>query len=111
MRTSTAGSSSDCSAEPGESTSSGVQDVGLRTAGDPEVLQWAADEGRVLLTHDIATMPDFAYERITAGLPVPGVFVVRATLALASAIEELSLIAEVSDSDEWRGQVVYLPLR
>lgn len=88
-----------------------VQDVGLRTADDPEVLRWAADEGRVLLTHDIATMPDFAYQRITAGQPMPGVFVVRATLALAAAIDELSLIAEVSDSDEWNGQVVYLPLR
>jgi len=42
---------------------------------------------------------------------MPGVFVVRATLPLAAVINEFSLIAEVSDSDEWADQVVYLPLR
>ena len=29
-----------------------VQDVGLRTASDPDILAWAASEGRILLTHD-----------------------------------------------------------
>lgn len=53
-----------------------VQDVGLRTADDPTVLAWAADADRVLLTHDIATIPDYAHERVTAGLPMPGVEVV-----------------------------------
>ncbi len=33
-----------------------VQDVGLRGADDPTVLEWAAQEGRVLLTHDVATI-------------------------------------------------------
>ena len=30
-----------------------VQDVGLSGALDPRVLEWAAREGRVLLTHDV----------------------------------------------------------
>ncbi len=33
-----------------------VQDVGLSGADDPTVLEWAAQEGRVLLTHDVAAM-------------------------------------------------------
>jgi predicted nuclease of predicted toxin-antitoxin system len=33
-----------------------VQDVGLRTASDPDILEWSAREGRVLLTHDRRTM-------------------------------------------------------
>jgi len=33
-----------------------VQQVGLRTLDDPTVLEWAAREGRILLTHDLATM-------------------------------------------------------
>ena len=33
-----------------------LQDSGLRGADDPAVLEWAAAEGRVLLTHDVATM-------------------------------------------------------
>lgn len=88
-----------------------VQDVGLRTADDPAVLQWAADHGRVLLTHDVATMADFAYQRVVAGQAMPGMFAVRPNLALAAAIEELALVFEVSEAGEWDGRIVYLPLR
>jgi predicted nuclease of predicted toxin-antitoxin system len=37
-----------------------VQDVGLRTVDDAEILQWAADEGRILISHDLKTIPGFA---------------------------------------------------
>ncbi|MDQ4039747.1 MAG: DUF5615 family PIN-like protein, partial [Actinomycetota bacterium] len=43
-----------------------LQDAGLRGADDPAVLEWAAAEGRVLLTHDVATMTRYAYERVQA---------------------------------------------
>lgn len=33
-----------------------IQDVGLSGADDPTVLEWAARERRVLLTHDVTTM-------------------------------------------------------
>lgn len=42
-------------------------EAGLSGADDPTVLAWAAVEGRVLLTHDLATMTDFAYERVAEG--------------------------------------------
>ena len=32
-----------------------VQDVGLTHTDDPVILQWAANEGRILLTYDVAT--------------------------------------------------------
>src|SRR5437773_963911 len=40
-----------------------VQDAGLSGADDPAVLEWAALEGRVLLTHDVSTITRHAYER------------------------------------------------
>lgn len=88
-----------------------VQDVGLRTLDDPTILQWAADQGRVLITHDIRTMPDFANQRVATGLPMPGVFVVPTVMPIGVAIHELSLVAAASDPDEWANRVVYLPLR
>ena len=88
-----------------------VQDVGLRTVDDPRILQWAADEGRALVTHDIKTIPDFANERVAVGLPMPGVFLVRSTLPILSVIEDLALIAEASEAGDWVDKVVYLPLR
>ncbi len=51
-----------------------VQDVGLSGEDDPIVLEWAAEEDRILLTHDVATITRYAYERMTAGKSMPGVF-------------------------------------
>ena len=36
-----------------------VQDVGLRGEEDLVILEWAANEGRVILTHDAETMTYF----------------------------------------------------
>ena len=51
-----------------------VQDVGLQETDDPAILDWAANEARIVLTHDRATMPDFAYERLLKGKQMPGLF-------------------------------------
>jgi hypothetical protein len=88
-----------------------LQDVGLARAEDPAVLEWAAQQGRVLITHDVSTITAYAYERVAAGKAMPGVFEVPRAVALALAIEDLLLIAECSRPGEWEGQVRYLPLR
>jgi hypothetical protein len=87
-----------------------VQDVGLAGAADPAVLDWAATAGRVLLSHDVNTMKTHAYARVTAGLPMPGVFAVSQDLPVSIAIDEIILLAECSLPDEWEGQVRHLPL-
>ncbi len=40
-----------------------VQDVGLITRPDTEVLEWAANENRVVLTHDVTTMSKHTLRR------------------------------------------------
>jgi hypothetical protein len=87
-----------------------VQDVGLRGEDDPTILEWAAQEERVLLTHDAATMAHFAYERVKAGKSMPGVIEVPDDLPIGTAIEDILLLAEYSERGEWESQVVYLPL-
>jgi hypothetical protein len=88
-----------------------VQDAGLEGANDSTVLEWAAREGRVLLTHDVDTLTAFAYERIAAGLPMPGVFEVSLRVPIKVAIEDILLLAECSVEGEWKGTVSYLPLK
>ena len=88
-----------------------LQDTEISDADDPTVLAWAAKEQRVVITHDVATMTAFAYDRVRAGLPMPGVFEVVRAVPLHQAIEDLVLIAECSNEGEWEGQVRYLPLR
>ena len=87
-----------------------VQDVGLLRAGDPTVLAWAADNDRIVLTHDRATMPDDAYKRLLAGETMPGVLVINDRLPVREAIDELQLICECSDMADWAGRVVHLPI-
>ena len=87
-----------------------VHDVGLGTLDDPTVLAWAAENDRLLVSHDITTIPTFAYERVVAGLTMPGVLIVRRTVPLAVAIDELELIAGACEAEEWANRVVYLPL-
>jgi len=88
-----------------------VQDVGLSGADDPTVLEWAAREGRVLFTHDVSTITNYAHERISAGKAMPGVFEVSRELPLGAVIEDILLLAECGLEGEWEGQVRYLPLR
>jgi len=88
-----------------------VQDVGLSAADDPAVLEWAAQEGRVLLTHDVSTITRYAYDRVKAGKSLPGVFEVSRDVPIRVAIEDILLLAEYSLDDEWEGQIRYLPLR
>lgn len=88
-----------------------VREANLSGADDPAVLDWAAREGRVLITHDVTTMTRFAFDRIQADEPMPGVFAVSRGVPIRLAIEELLLIAECSQPGEWEGQVRYLPLR
>ena len=88
-----------------------VQDVELSGMNDPTVLAWAAKENRILLTHDVNTITKYAYERIVSGENMPGVFEVSRLVLVATAIEDILLIAECSLDNEWNNQVQYLPLK
>ncbi|MCB0197289.1 MAG: DUF5615 family PIN-like protein [Anaerolineae bacterium] len=88
-----------------------VQDIGLSGADDPRVLEKAAQENRVLLTHDVSTITKYAYERLEAGQSMSGVFEVSRTAPIGSVIEDIVLLIECSLENEWAGQIIYLPLK
>jgi Domain of unknown function (DUF5615) len=88
-----------------------IQDVGLSGADDPAVLEWAAGEERVLLTHDASTITRYAYERVASGKPMPGVFEIGRDIPMTVILDDLILLTECSVEHEWEGQVRYLPLR
>jgi len=88
-----------------------IQDVGLVGVPDPSVLEWAAQEHRVLLTHDLNTIPRFAYERVNEGKRMPGVIAVNQSVPIRTAIEDILLLTVTSEREDWEGQIIYLPLR
>ena len=78
---------------------------------DPQVLEWAAAEDRVLLTNDRSTMIAYALQRVRSGLPMPGLIVLPPHPWIAKALEDIRLIAGVCSPDELRDRIVFLPLK
>jgi len=86
-----------------------ADEINIRRLRDPEVLALAAQENRILVTHDRRTMPrhfaDFILHHSS-----PGVFIIAQTMSVRVAIEELLLVWAASESEEWRNLIVELPL-
>lgn len=87
-----------------------VRAVGLRSSVDPDILEWAAGEERVIVTHDVNTMVGFADERVRSGQHHAGVIKVPQELAIGRAIEELEYIAQVATAADLRDRVLHVPL-
>jgi hypothetical protein len=85
-------------------------DVGGEGADDAVVLAWAAQNERIVLTHDRTTFPRYAFERVEAGDAMPGVFVVNDRMPIGQAITELLIVDACSEQGEWIDRVLYFPL-
>src|SRR5689334_11537928 len=78
-----------------------VQDVGLSGAEDPDVLAWAAENNRIVLTYDRASMSDYAFERVAAGERMTGVFILNDRFPIGRAIEEVLVMVACTEQAEW----------
>ncbi len=86
-----------------------AQSAGLGGARDPTLLAWAADQRRIVLTHDRQTIPQYAYDRIRSHQPMPGIIVVSDTVPIGEAIEVLAMYLECGTADEFENLVIFLP--
>jgi predicted nuclease of predicted toxin-antitoxin system len=84
--------------------------VNLQDKPDAVLLAWAAAEDRIVLSHDLETMPSFAVVRVRNGETMPGLILIPQDLRIGKAIEELTMIAVCSDQSEWRNTINYVPL-
>jgi len=79
----------------------------LAGLSDPEVLEMAADEERILVTHDAKTMPghfaDFISRRSS-----PGVIIVPQHLPIGEVAEHLLLIWSATEPEEWVDRIYWL---
>lgn len=89
-----------------------VQDVLPENTHDTEVLAWAAEENRVLVTNDRNTMVGFVFQRVASQAPMPGIIFTTNDQSIGEAIDDILLIAECMTEEEIREQVViFLPFR
>lgn len=76
---------------------------------DLEVLRTSAESGRILVSQDRRTMPSHFAQYLTTSHS-PGVILLRERASIAVAIEELVLIWEASEAEEWVNRLVWIPL-
>jgi predicted nuclease of predicted toxin-antitoxin system len=84
-------------------------EIGMSEATDPQLLIRAAQEGRIIITHDRKTMPAHAADLIGEGENIAGLFVVPRSMPLHQALEDLELMITCSENEEWVNVIRYLP--
>ena len=87
-----------------------ANEAGLEGLPDPQVLPLAAEEDRILVSHDFQTMPRHFGDFLQAGGSSPGVLLVPQHLPIGKAIEELVLIWSASHAKEWENRILRIPL-
>jgi hypothetical protein len=86
-----------------------AHDAGLHGLPDPMVLGLAAQAGRILVSHDISTMPAHFLGFLQEGRRSPGVVLVSQEVPVRDAIEGILTIWSVSWPSEMENQIVYIP--
>ena len=81
----------------------------MRGLLDEEVLAYAAQETRILVTHDRRTMPAH-FAKFIVNQTSPGVFIISQKTSVRDAIKELLLLWSASEQEEWENLIVDLPL-
>ena len=69
-----------------------VKGAGLRGTRDPVLLDFAAQQGRILITHDRRTMTRYFRERLASGSSNPGLFIVPQRSGVREIVESLLLV-------------------
>jgi hypothetical protein len=87
-----------------------AQDTGLTGIADEVVLEWAAEQDRLPLTHDVSNHNGARLSPRDEGRPHAWSFEISRRVPIRSAVEDILLITECSNPGEWEAQVRYLPL-
>lgn len=82
--------------------------AGLRGLSDLEVLTLAAEEGRILVSHDRKTMPQ-TFGKFIQSTTSPGLFLISQKTDLLIVIEYVLLAWLASDHEEWINRMVAIP--
>jgi hypothetical protein len=86
-----------------------ANEAGLEGLGDPDVLELAAAEGRILVSYDTSTIPVHFAARLRSGLRSPGVLVASQSSPVGDIVELLLVIWSASSESDWADQIHYLP--
>ena len=77
---------------------------------DPDILVWIEENHCWLVTNNRASMPVHLNDHISQGKHIPGIIQLPRQMDIPLIIENLQLIWEASGPNEFRDQIVYLPI-
>ena len=82
-----------------------AQEAGLDEVGDPELLDRAAAQGRVLVSHDRRTMIAHFRAHLAAGKSGPGLLIVSQGALIGDVVEALVYVWALANPADLRDQV------
>lgn len=88
----------------------GGHEAGLEGLPDELVLEIAAREDRILVSHDVSTMP-VHFASFISNQDSPGIILIPQELPIRIAIEELALIWSASEAEEYANLITWIPRR
>jgi hypothetical protein len=80
----------------------------LEGVDDLRVLRLAAEEGRLLVSHDVSTMPE-NFAQFIQQQDSPGVVLIRQEWPYQTAINGLLKLWLTTEAERWRDVLFYLP--
>jgi len=76
---------------------------------DPDVLDLAYSSGRILVSHDVTTMPGW-FDQCVEERSCAGLILVPEGVPIREVIEDLLLIWHLTEAEEWVNRMEWLPL-
>lgn len=85
-----------------------AHEAGIAGLSDLDVLAFAAHEGRILVSHDFATMPIY-FREFTRRQRSPGVLLAPQSLPIGIVVESLRLIWGTATEIDFEDRVLLIP--
>jgi hypothetical protein len=76
---------------------------------DPDVLDFAHLSGRILISHDVTTMPHW-FDQCVEERSCAGLILVPDKVRIRDVIEDLLLVWQLTEAEEWVNRIEWLPL-
>ena len=78
---------------------------------DPDILLWVEERDCMLITNNRASMPVHLKDHLLQGRHIPGIVQLPKQIDFRQIIDDLVLLWGAMLPDEFRDQIVHLPLR
>jgi Domain of unknown function (DUF5615) len=87
----------------------GEPDTPAKGTLDSEILYWCEEHNFVLVTNNPKSMPVHLTDHIAEGHHMPGIFILNPK-STGQNLEELILLAEYSFDNEYKDQIIHVPI-